>query len=171
MTSIARYERILAALQTAEVRYVIAGGFAVNLHGFLRFTKDLDLLIDLEPANAKLAMQVLGDCGLEARVPVPLADFADADKRLDWAEHRNMLVFQVWHPDDPFCTVDVFIRNPIDFETLWARAVTANLGSTECRIAGIEDLITMKTIAGRPQDLRDIQELRRIQRLHQEGEA
>lgn len=167
--SIARYESILASLQAAEVRYVIAGGFAVNLHGFLRFTKDLDLLIDLEPANAKLAMQVLGECGLKARVPVPLADFADADKRLDWAELRNMLVFQVWHPDDPFCTVDVFIRNPIDFEDLWTRAVGANLGRTECRIAGIDDLIAMKTMAGRPQDLRDIQELRRIQQLQEGG--
>ncbi len=169
--SLARYESILAALQADGVRYVIAGGFAVNLHGFLRFTKDLDLLIDLEPANANLAMQVLGDCGLKARVPVPLTDFADADKRHDWAEHRNMLVFQVWHPDDPFCTVDVFIRNPIDFDDLWKRSVAASLGSTECRIAGIEDLIAMKTLAGRPQDLRDIEELRRIQRLQQEDDA
>jgi len=169
--SIARYESILAALQDAQVRYVVAGGFAVNLHGFLRFTKDLDLLIDLEPANAILAMQVLGDCGLKARLPVPLTDFADADKRHDWAEHRNMLVFQVWHPDDPFCTVDVFIRNPIQFDDLWQRSVLANLGSAECRIASIEDLIEMKTLAGRPQDLRDIEQLRRIQRLQHEGEA
>jgi len=168
--SIARYEGILSALQVAQVRYVIAGGFAVNLHGFLRFTKDLDLLVDLEPANAQRAMQVLGDCGLEPRVPVPLTDFADARIRDDWAEHRNMLVFQVWHPDDPFCTVDVFVRNPIDFDDLWKRSVDANLGGVACRIAGIEDLIAMKSLAGRPQDLRDIEELRRIQRL-QEGEA
>jgi hypothetical protein len=168
--SIARYEGILSALQVAQVRYVIAGGFAVNLHGFLRFTKDLDLLVDLEPANAQRAMQVLGDCGLKPRVPVPLADFADARIRDDWAEHRNMLVFQVWHPDDPFCTVDVFVRNPIDFDDLWKRSVDASLGGVACRIAGIEDLIAMKSLAGRPQDLRDIEELRRIQRL-QEGEA
>ncbi len=168
--SIARYEGILSALQVAQVRYVIAGGFAVNLHGFLRFTKDLDLLVDLEPANAQRAMQVLGDCGLKPRVPVPLTDFADARIRDDWAEHRNMLVFQVWHPDDPFCTVDVFVRNPIDFDDLWKRSVDANLGGVACRIAGIEDLIAMKSLAGRPQDLRDIEELRRIQRL-QEGEA
>ncbi len=168
--SIARYEGILSALQVAQVRYVIAGGFAVNLHGFLRFTKDLDLLVDLEPANAQRAMQVLGDCGLEPRVPVPLADFADARIRDDWAEHRNMLVFQVWHPDQPFCTGDVFVRNPIDFDDLWNRSVDVSLGGVACRIAGIEDLIAMKSLAGRPQDLRDIEELRRIQRL-QEGEA
>jgi hypothetical protein len=38
-----RFESIVAALEEGGVRYVIAGGFAVNLHGFLRFTKDLDL--------------------------------------------------------------------------------------------------------------------------------
>lgn len=158
-------------MQAAGVRYVIAGGFAVNLHGFLRFTKDLDLLIDLAPANASRAMQVLDACGLKARVPVPLSDFADAEKRRDWYENRNMLVFQVWHPTDPFCTVDVFIRNPIDFDSLWQRSIVANLGRTDCRIASIEDLIAMKTQAGRPQDLRDIDELRRIRQLQQAGEA
>lgn len=163
--SLARYEGVLAALQAEGVRYVIAGGFAVNLHGFLRFTKDLDLLIDLEPANAARAMNVFASCGLKPRVPVPLSDFADPEKRRDWVENRNMLVFQVWHPSDPFLTVDVFIRNPIDFEGLWQRSSTSSLGQTDCRIASIEDLIAMKTQAGRPQDLRDIDELRRIQKL------
>ena len=54
--SAARYESIIAALESANVRYVIAGGFAVNLHGFLRFTKDLDLILDLAPDNATRAM-------------------------------------------------------------------------------------------------------------------
>jgi len=160
--SIARYEAIVAALESADVRYVIAGGFAVNLHGFLRFTKDLDILIDLDPANASRAMSVLGNCGLQPRVPVALSDFADPAMRQDWFENRNMLVFQVWHPDDPFCSVDVFIRNPIAFDGLWQRAKLAMMGRTTCRIAGIEDLIAMKTQAGRPQDLRDIDELRRL---------
>lgn len=169
--SAARYETIIAALENANVRYVVAGGFAVNLHGFLRFTKDLDLLVDLDPENAVLAIDVLSACGLRPRVPVPAADFANPAKRDDWFENRNMIVFQVWHPDDPTCAVDLFIRNPIDFNDLWARSSRANLGATKCRFAGIEDLITMKTEAGRPQDLRDIEELRRLQQLALEGGA
>lgn len=164
--SAARYESIIAALEAANVRYVIAGGFAVNLHGFLRFTKDLDLIVDLDSANAALAMNVLSGCGLRPRVPVPASDFADSAKRDDWFENRNMLVFQVWHPDDPACTVDLFIRNPVEFDGLWARASRETLGKTTCRFAGIEDLIVMKAQAGRPQDLRDIDELRRLQALN-----
>lgn len=164
----ARFDAIIAALEQAGVRYVVAGGMAVNLHGHLRFTKDIDLLIDLAPANASHAMRVFASLGLQPRVPVPIEDFADASIRDDWFHNRNMLVFQLWHPTDPFCTVDVFIRNPIDFDSLWQRSELVELGSTPCRIAGIEDLIAMKNDAGRPQDLRDIEELRHILRLKQQ---
>ncbi|MCD9008002.1 nucleotidyltransferase [Luteimonas sp. XNQY3] len=166
----ARFETIIAALEQAGIRYAVAGGFAVNLHGFLRFTKDIDLLIDLEPGNARRALSLFDGLGLKPRVPVALDDFADAEKRDDWFENRNMLVFQLWHPQDPLCTVDIFIRNPIAFEELWERSEHVDLGGTACRIVGIPDLIRMKAEAGRPQDLRDIEELQRIVRLNQ-GDA
>lgn len=168
MSVIARFESIIQALEQGGVRYVVAGGFAVNLHGFLRFTKDIDLLIDLDPENASRAMRVLADLGLQPRVPVAIDDFADEGKRNEWFQQRNMLVFQLWHPTDAFCTVDIFIRNPIAFDLLWQRSERADLGRTTCRIASIEDLIAMKTQAGRPQDLRDIEALRHILRLRQE---
>lgn len=162
----ARFEDIIAALEEAQVRYVVAGGFAVNLHGFLRFTKDLDLLVDLDPDNAAHAMRVLASLGMKPRVPVAIEEFADPAKRDDWFQNRNMLVFQLWDPDDAFCSVDVFIRNPIEFEQLWSNSEHVDIGRTACRIAGIDDLIAMKAQAGRPQDLRDIEELRHILRLN-----
>lgn len=168
--STVRFETIIDALEKAKVRYVVAGGFAVNLHGFLRFTKDLDLLIDLEPEHAAHAMSVIGELGLKPRVPIALAEFSDPEKRDDWFRNRNMLVFQLWDPADPLSTVDVFIRNPIAFDELWQRSEVVDLGATACRIVGIQDLIRMKTEAGRPQDLRDIQELRRIIQINQEGQ-
>lgn len=103
------------------------------MHGFLRFTKDLDILIDLSPENASRAMSVLTVCGLKPRVPVDLAEFADPHKRNDRFENRNMLVFQFWHPLDAFCTVDMFIRNPIDFEELWQRAEKGCPALTNCQ--------------------------------------
>jgi hypothetical protein len=162
-----RYLGIIDALERASVRYVVAGGIAVNLHGFARFTKDLDLLLDLEPQNALRGMQALAGCGLRPRVPVALEDFADPAKREDWATNRNMLVFQVWDPGDPFCTVDVFVRNPIEFDGLWARAVVERIGDVTCRVASIDDLIVLKRMAGRPQELSDIQSLEQIQRLRE----
>lgn len=154
-----RYLGILKALEAASVRYLVVGGVAVNLHGYTRFTKDLDLLIDLDPANALRAMEALRDCGLQARVPVELADFADASRREEWFTLRNMLVFQMIDPDDPFCSVDVFIRNPIDFDQAWGRALVETMGEARIRVAAIDDLIVMKRLAGRPVDLGDIEAL------------
>jgi hypothetical protein len=56
--------RICRALDEAGARYVLIGGFAVILHGGLRTTKDIDLLVDPEPANVerlKRALAVLED--------------------------------------------------------------------------------------------------------------
>jgi hypothetical protein len=52
------------ALNREEVRYVLIGGFAVILHGLVRTTKDVDLLIDTAPENIhalKRAMAGLPD--------------------------------------------------------------------------------------------------------------
>ncbi len=163
-----RYLAIIEALERADVRYVIAGGMAVNLHGHVRFTKDLDLMFDLAPDNTTRGMQALASCGLRSRLPVELSDFADTVKREDWFENRNMLVFQVWHPEDPFCSVDVFVNNPVAFEDLWSRSHIDTLGSVRCRFASIEDLVVMKRIAGRPQDLSDIEVLQQIETLRKE---
>lgn len=164
-----KFEQTIASLEAAAVRYVVAGGFAVNLHGFLRATTDLDILVDLNPVNAAQAMATLSALGLRPRVPVPASDFADPEERRDWFENRNLRVLQLVDPGDPFCSVDVFIRNPIDFDQLWRRSIVVNLGQTPCRLVSLEDLIAMKAEAGRPVDLRDIEELRRVALLQREG--
>jgi hypothetical protein len=56
-------------------------------------------------------------------------------------------------------------RNPIQFDDLRQRSMTASFGRTDCRIASTEDLIAIKSQAGPPQDLRDIEELSRIRQL------
>ena len=49
-------ERVLAALNAAEVRYLVVGGVAVVLHGYLRTTADLDLVVELETDNVLRAV-------------------------------------------------------------------------------------------------------------------
>jgi hypothetical protein len=46
-------ETVIGALNAAPVRYLIAGGLAVIAHGYLRLTKDLDLVLSLDPENAR----------------------------------------------------------------------------------------------------------------------
>lgn len=70
--------RICRALDEAEAHYVLIGGFAVILHGGLRTTKDIDLLVDPEPANVerlKRALSVLDGLDVSLRF---------AEERLRW---------------------------------------------------------------------------------------
>jgi hypothetical protein len=154
--------QIFAALNSAQVDYVVVGGLAVILHGYLRATADLDLAIGLSPDNARRGMQALTSIGLQPRLPVSADDFADANKRDDWRNHRNMLVFPMWDPANPLRSVDVFIDEPIAFADLLAHAVTKDIEGTPVRIASIPHLIAMKQRAGRPRDLDDIGKLQQL---------
>lgn len=153
---------IFRALSDADARYVVVGGLAVILHGHLRVTRDLDLVVDLERENCARALAALKSIGLRPRLPVTLEDFADPAKRDDWYYNRNMLVFQLWDPANEQRSIDLFVREPIDFETLWRNSVCKDYDGTPIRIASIPDLIAMKSLAGRPRDHEDIAALRTI---------
>lgn len=151
---------IFEALTDAD--YVVVGGLAVILHGHLRATRDLDLVIGFAPGNVAKACDALAAIGLRPRLPVTFDDFADPVKREDWFRHRNMQVFPLWDPVNPERSVDVFVHEPLDFAELSKDAVVKDLDGVPIRIASIAHLIAMKQAAGRRQDLDDIDALRQI---------
>jgi hypothetical protein len=161
---------ILSALERANARYIVVGGFAVILHGHLRATADLDLVIDLSSDNCQRALQALSAVGLRPRLPVAMQQFADPVVRRDWVLHRNMLVFQLWDPANELRTVDVFVQEPMDFETMWAESVNKSIHGDNIRIASIPHLIEMKRKAGRARDLDDIAALEEIARHTEPGQ-
>ena len=85
---------LLAALDRAEVDTVVVGGVAVVLRGHARMTVDLDLALDLAPGNVLAVLDVLTNAGLVPRLPVPAAQFADADVRRSWVEERNLIAMK-----------------------------------------------------------------------------
>ena len=66
---LASFEAIVRALEDASVRYLIVGGLAVNAHGFLRFTKDVDFVVQLAPDNIERAFVALRGLGYRPMVP------------------------------------------------------------------------------------------------------
>lgn len=156
------FEPIFVALDDAGARYVVVGGLATVLHGHARLTADIDLVIDLEPSEAHKAMSCLASIGLRPRAPVAAEDFADPELRRSWIEDKGMQVFSLWDPREPLREVDVFVSHPVPFDELWARSELIELASTKVRIASIEDLIALKRLAGRPEDLQDIEALEAI---------
>lgn len=154
--------QIFAALNEAQVDYVVVGGMAVILHGYLRATADLDLVIDLAPENCRRAMAALSRIGFRPRLPIAIENFSDPGKRKEWIEQRNMLVFQLWDPANPLRSLDVFVKEPIAFDQLLRDAVKTDIDGMPVPIASIEHLIEMKQTAGRPRDLDDVAKLRQI---------
>ncbi len=154
---------ILKALNDENIRYVIVGGVAVNLHGHVRFTKDLDLIFAFEKTNLTRAMQILAAINFSPLLPISILDFANPALRAQWINEKGLVVFQLIDRVQIDRQIDVFVDEPIPFEKMYQERENVALGGTTAPIASIEHLIEMKTIAGRPQDLSDIQKLRFLQ--------
>jgi len=150
------FEPVLAALDAANVRFVVVGGVAVVLHGHPRMTADLDLVVDLAAESAGRAISALVTLGMEPRLPVDPQAFADPEVRRGWIVQRSLTVFTMLDPNEPLLEVDLFAEPPLPFEELWGQATIVQLGGQAVRIASIDHLITMKQAAGRPQDLADV---------------
>ena len=163
-----QFDPIFVTLQATGVRYVVVGGLAVNLHGYQRFTKDIDLVIDLVPDQSLKALEALNKLGYKPSLPVKLSDFADASIRGGWIRDKGMLVFQMYS-DQSRLSIDIFVSYPVEFEALWSQSTQINLPGASLRIASIEHLILMKRAAGRAQDLIDIEKLGKLKHILDES--
>lgn len=155
-------EPLFKSLNDAGVRYVVVDSLAGLLHGYARLTADVDLVVDLDPAQVRSAIDTLTGLGLRPRVPVNPGDFADGSIRETWVRDRGMQVFSLSDPANPMRVVDLFVTQPVPFEQLWSRAEVFDLQSTTVRVASIPDLIHLKRLAGRAQDQTDIEHLEAI---------
>jgi predicted nucleotidyltransferase len=157
------YTPLFKALNDENVQYIIVGGLATVLHGYARFTADIDLVINLNQAEAEKAIKVITSLGLKPSVPVDPMQFTDKAIRDSWSNDKNMLVFSFFDPDNPLMILDVFIREPFPFDEMLKRIVHMNLGELSVPVCAINDLIEMKKKAGRPKDLEDIKYLESLQ--------
>ena len=84
---LASFEAIVRALENAGVRYLVADGLAVNAHGYLRFTKDVDFVMQLIPDNIERAFAAFGALGYRPTVPITAEQFAEAGGR--WSKMNS----------------------------------------------------------------------------------
>jgi hypothetical protein len=155
-------KRLLRALVDGDVDFVVIGGVAAVLHGSARATFDLDVCFASNAEN----LEALGSTlvGLRAQLrgvseAVPFVPDAAALRRVE------VLTLTTTAGD-----LDV-LRAPSGaprYDVLRGHADRYDVGGFEVRVASVEDLIAMKTAAGRPKDLGDIEELEAILRLRSE---
>jgi len=149
--------RVCDALSAAGVPYAIAGGYAVALHGAVRGTVDVDLVIRLEEASFTKAEAALLALGLQPRLPVTAAEVFRF--REEYIANRNLLAWSFVNPSNPAELVDVLIAEDL----AQCKPVKVMLKGRALPVVSKRDLIRMKTRSGRPQDLEDIAALKRLE--------
>jgi predicted nucleotidyltransferase len=149
---------IFEALDREGVEFLVIGGVAVGFHGFVRATKDVDIVPSPEPENlARLAAMLTAlDAQIEGaeefkgdELPDPLDPEALALGG-NWVLRTRLGRFDImqWIGDDPL------------WEKLSPTAIDAEIGGLAVKFASYESLVALKVQAGRPQDLIDLQRLR-----------
>jgi predicted nucleotidyltransferase len=154
---------IIRALNDANVEYLIAGGLAVVAHGYVRFTKDVDVVLHLERANTLRALTALKRLGYQPMVAaVKMEDLADPGQRKTWVEEKGATVFTLYSDEHRLTPIDIFVEEPFDFHRAARDAHHGQLGDLSVPFVSLADLIAMKRRADRPIDRADLVELERI---------
>lgn len=131
-------------------RLLVFGGFAVSLHARPRTTGDLDLWCGMDPANWERVRDALVEFGFDSdRVAGIASPTPDLLVRFGYEPVRIELFSSV---------------ADLDFETCWSKRVDVDAGGLRVAFIDRESLIRSKEAAGRPQDLADIDALRRTMR-------
>ena len=142
---------LLRALSAVDARFLIVGGYAVAVHGRPRATKDLDVWVESTLDNARRVFEALVEFG----APLHGLTVDDLTTPGVW--------FQMGLAPN---RVDLITEVPgLVFGTAWDRRTELEVAGVRLPVLGLDDLITSKRAAGRPQDLADADALERLARV------
>jgi len=100
---------LLLTLSKESVEFVLVGGLAVQLHGYLRMTYDIDLVLDMGDENLSRFIEVAKRFGLTPVTPVPIESLRNASLIDQWHREKGMLAFALREPGVGGSVVDVLV--------------------------------------------------------------
>ena len=135
------FRDLLYEFNARGIEYLVVGAHALAAHGHVRATKDLDIWVRPDPANARRVLAALQAFG------APLHDLSESD-----LSHPG-LVFQIGVPP---VRIDIVTSvDGLEFEKAWSARVTTTFSDQPVAVPSREHLIQNKRAAGRTQDLAD----------------
>lgn len=137
------FEELLACFNAREVKAIVVGGHALAFHGHPRFTKDLDVLVEASPGNARRILDALNDFGFGS-VGLTVEDFSTAGRIVQLGVAPNRI--------DIMTAID-----GVSFEEAWAGRAAGLFGAQRAHYLGRAEFLRNKRAAGRLQDLADIE--------------
>jgi hypothetical protein len=152
---------LLRYLHERRVEHIVIGGFAVTAHGFMRVTKDLDVVPKPTDENLTRLAGALRD--LEATI-LDVGDFAPEELPMDPTQPADLAQGGNFCLHTRLGRIDIMQwASGIEADDLYAEldraAVAGGVDGITVRVCGLEHLCAMKRAAGRPQDLEDLRHL------------
>nr|CAA6829468.1 MAG: Predicted nucleotidyltransferase [uncultured Thiotrichaceae bacterium] len=139
------FSEFIELLNNHKVEYLLVGGYALGIHGYPRYTGDLDIWIKPEPKNAQKVIKVLHEFG-----------FAELD--LDESDLTRIgNVIQLGYPP---LRIDLLTQpDGVNFADSYAQRMELDYGGLMLHVISLGDFKKNKAASGRPKDLADLQSL------------
>lgn len=139
------FQEFIQSLNENKVRYLVVGGYAVALHGHPRYTKDLDVWIELSQENAKRVVKALAQFGFGS-LGLTEGDFLVPDQ-----------IIQLGNPPN---RIDILTTlQGVDFETCYTSRVQVVIDDVTVDFIDLDNLKKNKKAVGRLQDLANLEKL------------
>ena len=139
------FKEFIGSLNDNGVRYLVVGGYAVALHGYPRYTKDMDIWVDMTAENAANIVKALDQFGFGS-LGVDTSDFTVPDQML-----------QLGHPPG---RIDILTTLPgVVFSECYPARTVVEVDGIFVNFIDLENLKRNKKATGRHQDLADLENL------------
>ena len=139
------FKEFIQLLNDNHVHYLIVGGYAVALHGYPRYTKDIDIWIDLKPANATRIVKALEQFGFDS-LGLKESDFLEENQiiQLGYAPNRIDIITSL---------------DGVSFAECHKKRLVVEIEGVKVKFIDLENLRKNKRATGRLQDLADLEKL------------
>jgi predicted nucleotidyltransferase len=139
------FKEFIQSLNDNGVRYLVIGGYAVALHGHPRYTKDMDVWIEMTPENAAKLVKALRQFGFDS-LELNSSDFLTPGRIVQLGEPPNRIDL-------------ITTPSGVDFPTCYASRVEVVIDDVKVNVIDLENLKKNKKATGRLQDLADLENL------------
>ena len=140
------FKEFIQSLNDNHVRYLIVGGYAVAFHGHPRYTKDIDVWIEMTQENSGNVIKALEQFGFGS-LGLKEEDFLIPDQ-----------IIQLGYPPSRIDLITTL--SGVDFASCYASRVQINIDEIQVNFIDLENLRKNKQASGRHQDLADLESLK-----------
>jgi predicted nucleotidyltransferase len=140
------FKEFIQSLNDNHVRYLIVGGYAVAFHGHPRYTKDIDVWIEMTQENSGNVIKALEQFGFGS-LGLKEEDFLIPDQ-----------IIQLGYPPSRIDLITTL--SGVDFASCYASRVQIDIDEIQVNFIDLENLRKNKQASGRHQDLADLESLK-----------